>query len=285
MTEPQIIAAVIVLVILMIFVRFIRRLVFILIRLAIFFVASAVAITGLAILMNNETIFEKPGPQARIIRFLTMNSASTTAKGDGTATCNWELGQNGSAVPAAAETPEAEPETKSHRREKPKPERKKSAEPTPTSAAAASPGASPSATAEGAAAPAENYYDELMTRGFPGISRQQLFELSHQVVDSLGGWKIVNADPHSYTLDCLYTSRIFGFQDDIRITVTPKAEIELCSRSETSRPDSNSWLKFFPGDFGANIAHIKQFYETLEPKMDEVYKEQQEKENAKKPRP
>jgi hypothetical protein len=282
MTQPQLIAAVIVLILLMIFVRFIRRLVFLLIRLAIFFGATAVAITGLAILMNNETIYAKPGAEARIKRFLTMNSAATTEKGDGAATCNWELPATAPAAPAAAETPEAKPAEKAHRRERPKPERKTSAEPTP-SPAAASPTAAPSPGAA-AAAPEENYYDELMTRGYPGISRQKLFELSHEVVNSLGGWKVVSADPRSYTLECLYTSRIFGFQDDVKITVTPKSEIELCSRSESGRPDSTSWLRFFPGDFGANIAHIKEFYETLEPKMDQVYKEQQEKESAKKPR-
>jgi hypothetical protein len=69
----------------------------------------------------------------------------------------------------------------------------------------------------------------------------------------------------------------------VRITVTPKGDVELCSRSGTERKGSTSLLGVFPGDFGANIGHIKQFYETLEPKMDEVYKEEQEKENAKKP--
>ena len=37
------------------------------------------------------------------------------------------------------------------------------------------------------------------------------------------------------------------------------------------------------GDLGSNVGHIKEFYETLEPKMDEVYKEEQDKQNAKKP--
>ncbi len=122
-----------------------------------------------------------------------------------------------------------------------------------------------------------------MTRGFPGIPRQKLFELSQQTVNSLGGWKVVRADPRSFTLDCLYTTRIFGWQDDVRITVTPRGEIDLCSRSEIGLPGSTSWLRFFPGDLGANIGHIKQFYETLEPRMDEVYKQEQERQNAKKP--
>ena len=57
----------------------------------------------------------------------------------------------------------------------------------------------------------------------------------------------------------------------------------MCSLSGLARPDATSILRYFPGDLGANIGHIKEFYEALEPKMDEVYKEEQDSENAKKP--
>ena len=226
-------------ILLMIFLRFFRRLVFALVRIAIALIAAFVAIAGISMLMNNETIFEKPGAKGRIIRFMTQNRAATSEKGLGTATCKWPD------EPAA----------------------------TATSAPAA----------RSDSAETEDVYPELMTRSFPGISRQKLFDLSQQIVNSLGGWKIVKSDPHAGTLECIYTSRILGAEDDVRITVTPKGDIELCARSGTERPGSTSLLGIFPGDFGANIGHIKQFYETLEPKMDQVYKEEQEKENAKKP--
>jgi hypothetical protein len=230
-------------ILLLIFVPFLRRLVFALVRIAIALAAAFVAVAGISMLMNNETIYEKPGAKARIIRFMTQDHAATSEKGLGTATCKWPD------EPAATAT---------------------------------------SAPAAGAAAPTESgetedVYPELMTRSFPGISRQKLFDLSQRVVNSLGGWKIVKADPHAGTLQCIYTSRILGAEDDVRITVTPKGDVELCSRSGTERPGSTSLLGVFPGDFAASIGHIKQFYETLEPKMDEVYKEEQEKENAKKP--
>jgi len=226
-------------ILLMIFLRFFRRLVFALVRIAIALIAAFVAIAGISMLMNNETIFEKPGAKGRIIRFMTQNRAATSEKGLGTATCKWPD------EPAA----------------------------TATSAPAA----------RSDSAETEDVYPELMTRSFPGISRQKLFELSQQVVNSLGGWKIVKSDPHAGILESVYSSRILGAEDDVRITVTPKGDIELCARSGTERPGSTSLLGIFPGDFGANIGHIKQFYETLEPKMDQVYKEEQEKENAKKP--
>jgi hypothetical protein len=228
-------------ILLLIFVPFLRRLVFALLRIAIALIAAFVAIAGISMLMNNETIYEKPGVKPRIVRFLTQDRAATSEKGLGTATCKWPD------EPAAGSTP------------------------------------APAAPRPESAETEEDVYPELITRSFPGISRQKLFELSEQVVNSLGGWKIVKSDPHAGTLQCIYTSRILGAEDDVRITVTPKGDIELCSRSGTERPGSTSLLGVFPGDFGANIGHIKQFYETLEPKMDEVYKEEQEKENAKKP--
>ena len=234
----------------LIFVPLLRRLVFALLRIAIALVAAFVAVAGISMLMNNETIYEKPGAKARIIRFMTQDHAATSEKGLGTATCKWPD------EPAAAATI------------------------VPVAGSAPAPGA---AAARPESGEPEDVYPELMTRGFPGISRPKLFDLSQQVVNSLGGWKIVKSDPHAGTLECIYTSRILGAEDDVRITVTPKGDIELCSRSGTERPGSTSLLGVFPGDFGANIGHIKQFYETLEPKMDEVYKEEQEKENAKKP--
>ncbi len=253
---PYLVGAVVIILIL-IFVPFVRRVIGALIRLAIFIIAVAVVIAGVAMLMNNETIFEKPGPEMRTTRFLTMNSAHTTDSGDGSATCDM----------TEAKAAEAQ-----------KPEKHKHAE-----KAAAAPAAAPSAGAPSAEATPDNDYDELMRRSFPGIPRAKLYDLSKDVVNSLGGWKIVKENPGAGTIDCIYTSRILGMEDDVRITVEPSGVIDVCSRSGTARPDSTSWLRWFPGDLGANIGHIKQFYETLEPKMDEIYKEQQEKENAKKP--
>ena len=239
-------------ILILIFVPFIRRLVFALLRIGIALVAGFVAVAGISMLMNNETIYEKPGSRPRTIRFLTEDHAATSEKGLGSATCKWP----DEPAPTPMPSPAAAVEQKS----------------------TGAPAAAATSTEE------DDVYPELMTRSFPGISRQKLFELSQEVVNSLGGWKIVKSDPRSGTIDCIYTSRIIGAEDDVRITVTGKGDIELCSRSGASRPNSTSLLGMFPGDFGANIGHIKQFYETLEPKMDAIYKEQQDKENAKKPR-
>ena len=123
----------------------------------------------------------------------------------------------------------------------------------------------------------------MIRRSFPGIPRAKLFQLSTETVNSLGGWRIDKSSPSNYTLDCIYTSRIFKLEDDVRITIDPSGDVEVCSRSGLARPGTTSMLRYFPGDLGSNIGHIKEFYEALEPKMDEVYKEEQDKQNAKKP--
>lgn len=244
-----------------------RRIVFLILRLAIFALGIAVAVSGVAIMMNNETPFEKPSAQQRVIRFLTMNSAAASKTGSGGVTC--EMNTSGTLTPEAAPTVS---QTELKRELKAK-----------QVAAAKEPGASPAATPTTSATPEDDVFPELIRRSFPGLPRQKLFQLAQETVNSLGGWKIVKADPRTYTLDCIYKTRIFGWEDDVKITVQPSGDIDICSRSGTARPDSTSMLRSFPGDFGANIGHIKEFYEVLEPKMDEVYKEEQDKENAKKP--
>jgi hypothetical protein len=246
----------------MIFVPILRRLLSLIIRLAIFFVGVAVAAAGVAMIMNNETIFERPGLPLRVQRFVSMNSAAASASGSGSVTC--DMGASTANQPQAAPTPAVR---KHAARTAAVPEADTAHRVPPTSGPAS----------------LEDVYPELIRRSFPGISRQKLFDLSEQTVTSLGGWKVVKKDPGTYTLDCIYTSRIFKWEDDVRISIEPSGEIDVCSRSGTARPDSTSMLRYFPGDLGANVGHIKEFYETLEPKMDEVYKEEQDKENAKKP--
>lgn len=261
MTAPLELVVAVIVIAIMIFIPFLRWILALIIRLAIFCVGVAVAAAGITMIMNNETIFEKPGFQQRVVRFVTMNSAAASQSGSGSVTC--DIGAHPQATPIPVATA-----PRKHAAEK-------EAVSEPQGRRTALPIATP--------APIEEIYPELLRRGFPGISRQKLFQLSQDTVNSLGGWKIVKADPRTSTIDCIYTSRIFKLEDDVRITVQPSGEIDVCSRSGLARPGTTSILRYFPGDLGANIGHIKEFYEALEPKMDQVYKEEQEKENAKKP--
>jgi hypothetical protein len=256
-TLPVIIVGLVVIAVLF-FVPFVLRL---LVRLAFFLIPVAIAAAGIAMIMNDETIFERPGAQQRVIRFVTMKSAASSASGDGSVTCRMGIQPNAAAIPAA-------PASKHH-------------------AAKEAPAKQPDSTRRLGPVPTpptlDDVFPELIRRSYPGIPRQKLFQLSQDTINSLGGWKIVKADSRNSTIDCIYTSRIFKFEDDVRITVQPSGEIEVCARSGLARPDATSMLRYFPGDIGASVGHIKQFYETLEPKMDEVYKEEQDQQNAKKP--
>jgi hypothetical protein len=257
-TPPEIIIAVVVIAA-MIFIPVLRRLLGLIIRLAVFFVAIGIAAAGVPMILNNETIFERPGFGQRVQRFLTLNSAASSTTGSSSVVCVMD-----NPPPPPPTAAEAKPRKRAAKQEP-------GTQDTRNDLSKASP------------APIDDVFPELIRRGFPGISRDKLFQLSTDTVNSLGGWKIVKSSPGNYTLDCVYTSRIFKFEDDVRIMIQPSGDIEVCSRSGLARPGTNSMLRFFPGDLGSNVGHIKQFYETLEPKMDEVYKEEQDKQNAKKP--
>jgi hypothetical protein len=252
-TKPEIV----VIVVAFLAIVFLRRFLGLFIRLIFFLIFVAIAAAGVTMILNDETIWEKPGFPIRVTRFVTINSAASSTTGSGSVTCD---PNSPPPTEAASTTPrkrakrEAEPEPKATRNE---------------------PGAGP--------APTDDVFPELILRGYPGLSREKLFQLSQETVSSLGGWKIAKSDPGSFTLNCIYTSRILKLEDDVRVTVQPSGDIDVCSRSGLARPDATSMLRYFPGDLGANVGHIKQFYETLEPKMDAVYKEEQDKQNAKKP--
>jgi hypothetical protein len=259
-TKPELVVAVVVLAV-MIFVPFLRRILLLLVRLAIFFAAVAVVAAGVTMILNNETIFERPGFAQRVVRFVTKNSAAASTTGSSSVICEME-----NPPPPASTTVAAPPHKRPVKKEGP-------AEPQMTR----------NDVTKAEPAPLDDVFPELIRREYPGLPRPTLFKLSQDTVNSLGGWKIVKADPGNFTINCIYTSRIFKVEDDVRITVDPGGEIEVCSRSGLARPDVTSVLRYFPGDLGANVGHIKEFYETLEPKMDEAYKEQQDQENAKKP--
>src|SRR5260370_39406940 len=74
----------------MIFIRILRRLLGLIIRLAVFLVAVGIAAAGVTMILNNETIFERPGFGQRVERFLTMNSAASSTTGSSSVVCVME---------------------------------------------------------------------------------------------------------------------------------------------------------------------------------------------------
>ena len=252
----------------LIFVPFVRSILSALIRTAFFLVVVFLAVFGLSMLANNETVFDRPGYKLRTMRFLTVNSAATSEKGDSDAPCMADKH-------AVEAKPEALPE--SHQ-----PKNKKKKEAAGTSAAAPEPTATPTPAEQAEDA---NLYDELMTRNYicegdtpVAIPRAKLLELVQQTISELKNWKLVSTDSRTGMLNCVYTTRVLSHEDDIKIVVTLKSDVELCSQSAP-----NAIGAFFRGDFGANIGHIKEFYAALKPKTDLYCKELEEKQKPKNP--
>jgi Protein of unknown function (DUF1499) len=257
---------------LIVFVRFVRSMLSALIRFSFLIVVIFLAGAGSAVLMNNETIFDRPGWKPRAIRFLTQDSAATSEKGLGDAPCALDK-------KAAEAKPQAREEEARAKPKKKKEAVALAAPPTPT----ATP--TPAAQAE-----EENFYDELMTRNYicegdtpVAIGRAKLLEMVQQTIAELKGWKLINIDPRTGVLNCLYTTRVFGLEDDIRIAITPRSEVEICSQSKVGEPQSGSLLGFFHGDFGGNMGHIKEFYAALKEKTDPYCTELEEKQKPKSP--
>jgi|SRR5579872_83864 len=254
---------VVVFIALLIFVRFFRSMFSGLLRFAFLIVVIFLATAGTAILMNNETIFDRPGWKQRAITFMTQNSAATSEKGAGDAQC--EIDKH--AVAPSAEAARAQAKKKKE-----------------LAQAAGAAGAQPSATPTPAGeAEDENLFDELMTRNYiceggdtpVAIPRAKLLEMVQQTIAQLRGWKLIDSDPRTGVLNITHTSRVLGLEDDIRIAVTPHSDVEICSQSK------GELLGFFPGDFGANIGHIKEFYAALKDKTDQFCTELEEKQKPK----
>ena len=228
-------------------------------RIVVFVGAMAVIIGGTAILMNNVSLAGPPSASVRLQRFLTVNWAATSDKGDGAAACADPV-QLAARQPAGAEHHERHHvrRTAAHA----------DAEP------AASPMATPAAGAEGAVgSEAEPGFPELVRNAYPGIPPARLMQIAAATAAGLPGWQIVSSDPKTRTINAVYRTRIFGFLDDVRIIVTPQSEVDVCSRSRVGEPDSHSLLSVFHGDFGSNIGRIKEFYLALAPAADETYRQ------------
>jgi hypothetical protein len=259
---------------LIIFVRFFRSLISGLFRFAFLLVVIFLAAAGTAMLVNNETIFDRPGAKQRTVRFLTQDSAATSEKGYGDAPCILDQ----PAAEQRAKEDEARAKLKKKQDE--------------AAQAAAAPGA-PVPTATPTPSPEEidaNLYDELMTRNYicegdtpVAIGRAKLLELVQQTIAELKGWKLVGIDNRTGVLNCVYTAPVLGVEYDVRLAVTPRSEVAICSQSKSGEPQSGSLLGFFPGDFGANMGHIKQFYAALKAKTDPYCNELMEKQKPKGP--
>jgi hypothetical protein len=235
-------------------------------RVAVFIGAMAVIIGGTAILMNNVSLAGPPNPAVRLQRYLTMNWAATSDKGDGLAAC---------ATPA--ELAARQPVGVEHHERRHLRRATAKTDAQPAAVTTATPAAGAAGAGESQAQPG---FPELVRNSYPGIPPLRLMQVAASTVSGLLGWEIVNSDPKTLTINATYHSRMLGLIDDVRIVVTPRSEVDLCSRSRIGEPGSQSLLSAWHGDFGANIGHIKEFYLAMGPAADEAYRQVELQETA-----
>ena len=230
-------------------------------RVVVFFGAMAVIVGGTAILMNNVSLAGPPNPAVRLQRYLTVDWAATSTTGDGDAAC---------AEPAqlAARAPvDIEQHGRRHVR----------------SGGSRNEVRSVAARAPQAPAPRTNpvsEFPELVRIAYPGIPPEHLMQVVASTIGGLPGWEVVSSDPRTMTVNAAYHTRLLGFVDDVRVIITPRSEVDVCSRSRVGEPGSTSPFAMFHGDFGANIGHVKELYLALAPAADEAYRQLELEETA-----
>jgi uncharacterized protein (DUF1499 family) len=231
-------------------------------RVVVFFCAMAVIIGGTAILMNNVSLAGPPNPAVRLNRFLTKDWAATSDRGDGNAACA-DPSQLAARFPVDVEQHGSRHVGRRGRH----------------NALQSVAAGAPAPAAPPAANPADEF-PELVRIAYPGIPPERLMQVAASTIGGLPGWQVVSSDPKTMTINAVYHTRLLGFVDDVRVIITPRSEVDVCSRSRVGEPGSGSPLASFHGDFGANIGHIKELYLALAPAADEAYRQIELQETA-----
>lgn len=83
-----------------------------------------------------------------------------------------------------------------------------------------------------------------------------LFAKVREAVATLPRWSIVESDPETRTVHAVVSSAVFGFEDDVVITIVP----------EPMRPavQVRAGTRVGRGDLGANTRHILDLYAALD---------------------
>lgn len=100
-------------------------------------------------------------------------------------------------------------------------------------------------------------FPELRIRTFDATNAE-MFQYSLEVAEALS-WEIESKELDN-NLKLVVSSALWGFKDDVEIRLeqlgSRQTKMHLTSRSRTGK-----------ADFGANLAHILDFYEVLESRM------------------
>jgi uncharacterized protein (DUF1499 family) len=108
---------------------------------------------------------------------------------------------------------------------------------------------------------------------------QRVFEESRGGIEALDNWTLVSEDSATWTLEAERETAVFGFIDDVEVTIEPVTEF-------VTRVHVKSASRIGKGDFGQNARNIREFFAELDERLgavkfdpDKLRKKQEESED------
>jgi uncharacterized protein (DUF1499 family) len=92
---------------------------------------------------------------------------------------------------------------------------------------------------------------------------QRVFEEARAGIESLGNWTLIGEDAATMTLKAERATSVFGFVDDVSVTIEPVTEF-------VTRVHVHSASRVGKGDFGQNARNIKGFFVELDERLGAV---------------
>lgn len=91
----------------------------------------------------------------------------------------------------------------------------------------------------------------------------RVFDESKAGVEALESWDVVEADVQTGTITATRTTGVFGFVDDVLVTVKPVTEF-------ATQVNVRSSSRVGKGDFGQNARNIREFFTELDNRLGAV---------------
>ena len=88
----------------------------------------------------------------------------------------------------------------------------------------------------------------------------RVFDESVASAETIERWKVTSTDQATRTIEAEATTRVFGFTDDITITISAATEF-------VTRVDVRSASRVGKGDFGQNARNIRVFFKALNQRL------------------
>jgi uncharacterized protein (DUF1499 family) len=92
---------------------------------------------------------------------------------------------------------------------------------------------------------------------------RRVFDEASAAVEELDRWTLVSSDPSQWRIEAERETQVFGFVDDVTITIEPVTEF-------VTRVHVRSASRVGKGDFGQNARNIEEFFGELDNRLGAV---------------